>query len=98
MLLAGSAISGGDLSKPACKAQNMGQLWPDAANHDRAAVGRFARCGELQICTRGPWHYGWQPLTVSVEQLRNVKAKPANCTESPENGSTASAATSSDIK
>jgi len=97
-VVAASGISGSDASKPACNAQNMGRFWPEAANHDHAAVNKLARCGELEICTRGPWHYHWQALTVTVDQLRGVKSKPASCMETSDNESAPGTAASNSTK
>ena len=69
-----------DARKPSCNARNRGRLWPEQANTDRDFARRAARCGELEMCTRGVWRYGWQPLTVHVSQLgRGRKAEIVGC-------------------
>jgi hypothetical protein len=82
-----------DALKPACNSENIGRMWPEAANHDHKSVGKLARCGELQICTRGAWRYHWQPLTVTIDQLRDgVKSRrPAGCEEPPDSGASRNA-------
>jgi hypothetical protein len=65
-----------DDSRPACTAQNHGQMWPEAANHDAKLLSSLIRCGELFICVRGTWHYHWETPSVRFDQLgRQPKLK-----------------------
>jgi len=57
------------LEKTACNAQNRGRFWPEEANTDSAFARQAARCGELEICSRGNWKYSWQLLTVHISKL-----------------------------
>ena len=68
-------------TRPVCNAENAGRMWPEAANHDRALVGRLARCGELEMCSRGVWRYAWRPLTVRLGRSNEseVRGKPTGC-------------------
>jgi hypothetical protein len=86
LLAFGLACFGADGVKPECNRKNAGKLWPQAANRDRGSLSKLARCGELQICTRGVWRYHWESLTVRVDQLRGGAKfqKPAGCEVSPE--------------
>ena len=72
--------------KPVCEAATGGLLWPEAANHDSQLRKKFSRCGELEVCTRGRWHFRWQSVTVRLDQLRGGSqfAKPAGCEVLPE--------------
>jgi hypothetical protein len=76
-----------DGEKPVCNSQIQGQMWPDAANHDRALISRLVRCGELLICVRGTWHYHWEAASVRLDQLgRGAKLKqtpPTGCEIQP---------------
>jgi hypothetical protein len=82
-------LASGD-SKPACNAENLGRLWPEAANDDPKLRQKMARCGELEHCTRGSrhrrFHYHWESLTVRIDQLPGGAklAKPAGCEVAPE--------------
>lgn len=69
LLVSGSVVSE-KASKPACNAQMLGRMWPDAANDDPRLVVKLTRAGELEICTRGPWRYSWKSPTVSIDKLR----------------------------
>jgi len=69
-----------DDPRPACGSQNQGQMWPEAANHDRKLLANLIRCGELFICVRGTWHYHWESTSVRIDQLSR-HAKPT--TERP---------------
>ena len=69
-----------DDPKPACNAKIAGQLWPAAANHDAALRKKLSRCGELEFCARGIWHYHWESMTVRIDQLRGSQLpKPVAC-------------------
>jgi hypothetical protein len=78
-------LAAGD-PKPACNAGSVGRLWPEAANHDPKLRKKMARCGELELCTRGIWRYRWESLTVRLDQLPGGSRlpKPAACEASPE--------------
>lgn len=52
------------LNKPPCTKAIHGQMWPNAANDDRAAVQVFARSGTLEMCVPSTWGYKWQRLSV----------------------------------
>jgi hypothetical protein len=75
-----------DYVKPTCDANTAGSLFPEAANHDAQLRKKFSRCGELEVCTRGRWHFRWQPVTVRLDQLRGGSQlpKPAGCEVLPE--------------
>lgn len=79
-------ISIPEAGKPACNAENLGRMWPDAANNDRRLFTKLARCGALQVCTRQVWRYRWESPTVTLDQLREgaTPARPGACEESPE--------------
>ena len=87
-----AAASGGisipEAGRPACNAETLGRMWPDAANYDPRLFTKLARCGALQVCTRQVWRYRWESPTVTVGQLREgaTSAKPGACEESPEAG------------
>ncbi len=87
ILAAGSFVcAAAEDSRPACNAVNLGRLWPESANHDPKLRKKMARCGELELCTRGIWRYHWESLTVRLDQLPGgfKLAKPAGCDASPE--------------
>jgi hypothetical protein len=90
ILAAGSCLClASDDSKPACNAENLGQLWPEAANSDPKLRQKMARCGELEHCTRsGRRRYQWESLTVRIDQLPGGSKlpKPAGCEVMPEAG------------
>jgi len=69
LLVAGLPCFSEDARRPACEKQNRGRLWPEQANNDHALARLAGQCGELQMCSRGTWKYGWQPLTVHISQL-----------------------------
>jgi hypothetical protein len=75
-----------DDTKPVCDASTGGLLWPEAANHDFKLRKKFSRCGELEVCTRGRWHFRWQSVTVRLDQLRGGSQlpKPPGCEVLPE--------------
>ena len=75
LLVSSSVSSETKASKPACNAQTLGRMWPDAANDDPRLVVKLTRAGELEICTRGPWRYSWKSPTVSIEKLRDRSAR-----------------------
>jgi hypothetical protein len=61
--------------RPHCDAKHLGQFWPDAKD-DATAVQKLAQRGELQVCSRtGDWHYGWQKLTITVDQMKLERKK-----------------------
>jgi hypothetical protein len=62
--------------KPRCNAQNQGRLWPEEANSDYSFRQRAAQAGELEMCARGLWRYGWEALTVHVNRLRKEQSRP----------------------
>ena len=57
--------------RPHCDSHNVGQMWPDAANHDPALLLRLARGGNLRICGMGLWKWEWQSPTVSLRQMQD---------------------------
>jgi|SRR5271170_7615812 len=69
LILAVPLLCFADDSRPVCSSQNHGQMWPEAANHDRKLMASLIRCGELVICVRGTWHYQWQAPSVRYDQL-----------------------------
>ena len=81
-------ISIPEADKPACNAENLGRMWPDAANSDPRLFTKLARCGALQVCTRQVWRYRWESPTVTLGQLRQGArpARPGACEESQEAG------------
>lgn len=80
-LVSASLSPAADDLKPACNSHTVGKLWPDAANEDAKLRKKMARCGELELCTRGQWRYRWEALTVRLDQLRGGEsiAKPVGC-------------------
>ena len=68
-------------TKPECNRGNAGRFWPEAANHDAKVRNKMARCGELERCSHGKWRYGWESMTVRIDQLRGGSGlpKPAGC-------------------
>jgi hypothetical protein len=78
-------LADGD-SKPACRAETRGMMWPDAANRDPRVLKKTAHCGELEICMRGHWRYRWESLTVRLDKLPGGSGlpKPADCEIQPE--------------
>lgn len=77
-LLSGPAfLQAQDDPRPVCNSKTQGRLWPEAANTDRRLISHLVRCGELQICVRGTWHYRWESASVRLDQLgRPGKSKP----------------------
>jgi hypothetical protein len=71
VLIFGCALSfaASDSDRPVCNKKNVGELWPPEAKTDRVAFWRFSQSGELEVCSRGTWHYRWQGLTVNVRDL-----------------------------
>ncbi|MFZ0592242.1 MAG: hypothetical protein WAM39_17395 [Bryobacteraceae bacterium] len=61
------AASGSD--RPVCNKMTAGELWPPQAKTHRAAFWRLSQSGELEVCSRAPWHYRWESLTVNVHYL-----------------------------
>ncbi len=61
------AASGPD--RPVCNKKTAGELWPPEAKTNRAAFWRLSQSGELEVCSRAPWHYRWESLTVNVHDL-----------------------------
>jgi hypothetical protein len=86
LAVAGCLCLAADDTRPACDAENLGRLWPEAANHDPKVRKKMAKCGELQLCTKGIWRYHWESLTVRLDQLRGGSKlpKPAGCDVLPE--------------
>lgn len=68
--------------KPACTRDLAGQFWPLEANTDSRLLKKYARCGQLEICTRRAWRYQWRQATVTVNQLRKRSVPAAGCEES----------------
>ena len=56
-------------ARPHCNVENVGQMWPETANHDSGLLLRLAREGNLRICAVGLWKYQWQSPTVSLRQM-----------------------------
>jgi len=81
LVLAAGLCQAADTARPVCNERAQGQLWPEAANHDRQKLSKLARCGELLVCVRSAWHYHWEPVTVRVDQLRGGSKfrKPSSC-------------------
>ena len=75
-----------DSARPLCTKENVGEMWPEAANHDPKAMARLARCGELQMCVQNGKKFRWEPLTVHIDQLRggSKRDQPSGCEASPE--------------
>ena len=69
--------------KPVCNADTAGDFWPAEANRDSNALAKFARSGELEVCSHGYWRYRWIHLTVRVN---NPKKPPVQ--EIPEKDQT----------
>ncbi len=63
--------------RPACNSRTRGQFWPAAANEDPAAARIAARSGELRLCTREGWRYGWRQVTVKWTDLLKKSARPS---------------------
>lgn len=86
LLALGVSWAAAEEPRPACNKNNVGQLWPNAANRDHVVLSKMARCGELEICTRGVWRYSWERLTVRLDQLRGGSKfrKPPACEVQPE--------------
>ncbi len=57
--------------RPHCGAENVGQMWPETANHDSGLLLKLAREGNLRICAMGLWKYQWQSPTVSLKQMED---------------------------
>ena len=62
-------------ARPPCAAANVGQIWPDAANHDTGVLLKLAREGNLRICGMGLWKYQWQSPTVSLRQMEDPSSE-----------------------
>ena len=77
-----------DSARPLCTKENVGAMWPEAANHDHKALLHLARCGALQMCVRNGTRFRWEPLTVRIDQLRGGSKvdQPSGCEASPETG------------
>lgn len=58
-------------ARPPCIAENLGQMWPETANHDSGVLLKLAREGNLRICAMGLWKYQWQSPTVSLRQMED---------------------------
>lgn len=68
-LACATCFAASDADRPVCNKKNAGELWPPEAGTDRAAFWRLSQSGELEVCSRAPWHYRWQSLTVNVRNL-----------------------------
>jgi len=88
MVASAASCPAEDAVRPKCTKKNVGQMWPEAANHDHKVLSRLAHCGELQMCIRDVWRYRWDSLTVRLDQLRGGSAfrKPAGCEVLPDAG------------
>lgn len=77
MLMAVPVLALGADNRPHCDAKHVGQFWPDPKNN-MTVVEQLAQSGELQVCSRtADWRYGWERLTITVEQLRPEHKKAA---------------------
>jgi len=74
--------------RPPCNSENVGEMWPETANHDHKEVVRLARCGQLQMCVQHGKKFRWESLTVRIDQLRDpAKLEPGDaCEVSPKAG------------
>jgi hypothetical protein len=83
LLLAAESAPSTILPRPPCTAANAGDFWPDQANKDHKLAAKLARCGELQICSRGFFRFRWDFPTVRVDQLsKNPGTRiPAECSD-----------------
>jgi hypothetical protein len=56
------------LNQPFCTKKTQGQMWPEAANSDKAALLTLARAGTLEMCVSSTWGYKWEHVTVNIHQ------------------------------
>ena len=61
--------------RPPCKVENVGEIWPPAANKDSGMMAQLAREGHLRICTLGLWRHQWLSPTVTFSQLHDEPRK-----------------------
>lgn len=89
LLLPAAAQGAVEPERPACSSALEGQFWPLQANSDRKLASKLARCGQLDMCSRGMFRYRWRSMTVRVDQLsRKAELKaPAGCDASVEDPS-----------
>jgi hypothetical protein len=62
--------------RPACTAAIAGEFWPEQANKDHKLAAKLARCGQLQMCTRGYLRYRWNSPTIRLDQLSKHSGRP----------------------
>lgn len=64
--------------RPHCDAKHLGQFWPETKNGSVANIQQLAQSGELEVCARTEeWRYGWERLTITVDQLKPERKKAA---------------------
>jgi hypothetical protein len=59
--------------RPVCDADTVGLMWPNEANLNPQALHKYARSGELWLCSKQPWRYRWERPSVSVSQLKKER-------------------------
>ena len=65
-------------ARPRCDAKHLGQFWPETKNGNVSNIQELAQKGELQVCSRTEdWRYGWERLTITVDQLKPERKKAA---------------------
>jgi hypothetical protein len=70
-------------ARPRCDAKHLGQFWPEPKNGSVSNVEKLAQSGELQVCSRDEnWRYGWERLTITVDQLKPERKKATAPTSS----------------
>ena len=62
--------------RPACGKRNRGQLWPAEANGNPRLANQLAREGQLEICQKSDWRYGWKSPSVHIRQLADRRKRP----------------------
>jgi hypothetical protein len=81
----GVAAGGADVAKPtaepvaerpACGKENRGQLWPAEANGNPRLANQLARAGQLEMCQKSSWRYGWKSPSVHIRQLADRRKRP----------------------
>jgi hypothetical protein len=72
----GALCFAGDGQKPACNAAHQGMFWPEEANTSQEAQQKLTRSGELEMCSRTPWKYRWQHLSVNIKALEAKHPAP----------------------
>lgn len=66
-------------ARPHCDAKHLGQFWPEPKNDAVANVQQLAQSGELEVCAHTQeWRYGWERLTVTLDQLKPLAKKPVS--------------------